>query len=225
MKQKLIFPFILQNLLWIPGMFLLIVFGRLSIKGRNNLRGLKGPLIFTSNHTSELDGILILSTLGLFSKYIPLVFVSREPTFYTPTLFKRILFLGNGGVFRALGAFPAIAGLRDYEKSLESHINFLKNSHRICIFPEGKIVHGGVMSNAKGGIGYLIHATNATVVPFKIDGAMELNWFSFFMMRHHISIKILPPVPASEFMLSSNTIGPEQCKETAKKILMMLYNA
>lgn len=213
------------DLLWLPGMFLLIFFARLKIVGRENLKSVKGPLLFASNHTGELDGILILSSFSLFSKFIPLVFVSREPSFYNRTLLKRILFLRDSMVFKALGAYPAKVGLKDYSKSLAEHSKLLQSNHRVCIFPEGKIVDHNAPPHAKGGIGFLVADTHATVVPYYVEGASNVNWGSFFSRQHSITVRILPPLLATELLEKTHHIQPpDQYKEIANIIINTIYN-
>lgn len=213
----------MQNLLWIPGFYLLILFGKIQISGKHNLAPLREKLIFTSNHASELDGILVLSTFFPFSRFMPMMFVSREQSFYKPTFFKRILFLGNGTVFRALGAYPAIVGLKDYSKSLTVHTEYLKQGGRVCIFPEGKIKSPGEKAEAKGGVGYLVYETDATVVPYRISGAEYLNWKSFFSRSHNIQVDILPPVRAQDLKSGLDGASPENFKFIAQKILSIIH--
>ncbi len=185
----------------------------------------EGPLIFASNHMSELDGILILAAFGVFSPLTPLIYVSREKSFYRQTLFKKFLFLGGGAVFRALGGYPAIVGLKDYSKSLAMHEDILKQGNRVCIFPEGKIPNPNEERPIKGGIGYLVCSAKAKVVPFRVCGGYDLNWKTFFGGKLNLSIEVLPPLDHDALIRGENLGSVDTYKNISRKILKVIYSA
>jgi long-chain acyl-CoA synthetase len=215
----------MQHAMWIPGRILLHVFGHLKITGREHLRGLSGPIIFAGNHMSELDGILILAAFGPFSRLTPLIYVSREKSFYKQTLFKKFLFLGGGAIFKALGAYPAIVGLKDYSKSLKVHEDILRRGNSICIFPEGKIISANEERPVKGGVGYLIHSTRATVVPFRVSGVHDLGWKTFFCGSLKMRVDVLPPLSAENLIDKDTPPSPETYKNISRRLLKVIYSA
>ena len=67
MTFKLNSPSLLQHFAWVP----LRIFGKLlcslEIKGINHLEKIKGNIILASNHSSELDPLMLVSALPYFS--------------------------------------------------------------------------------------------------------------------------------------------------------------
>jgi 1-acyl-sn-glycerol-3-phosphate acyltransferase len=170
-------PWLLQNLIWIPTRFFLYFFSHLRVTGLDNLKKIRGPVIFVSNHTSELDPILLPASLPFLSRFLPIFYVSREKTFYNQkVLLKRLLY--GGFFFEAWGAYQAFVGLRDYEESLKNHIKILNAGHSLMIFPEGKKSFDGQIhtSESKGGAKlivrsccYVIYVANTNIEEQKVQ--------------------------------------------------------
>src|SRR5712692_8791791 len=91
-----IIPSILQRLIWIPIRLLLAVFCSLEIKGIENIKDIKSNVIIASNHSSELDSVIIAASLPFFSRHLPLFFTSREKEFYKDMGWEKIIY---GGTF------------------------------------------------------------------------------------------------------------------------------
>src|SRR3989344_2976057 len=81
-KILYLFPLVLQTLIWIPTRLILKFFLRFKIQGLENLEGLKGPVIFAVNHSSEWDPVLVPAALPFLSSLGPTFFTSRERKFY-----------------------------------------------------------------------------------------------------------------------------------------------
>ncbi|HEY5232443.1 MAG TPA: hypothetical protein VIK35_02770, partial [Verrucomicrobiae bacterium] len=112
MRFYFISPLLLQKLIWIPTRSILWFFGRLEVRGLENLNGIKTPVIFAPNHPSELDPFLVPASLPFWSRFSPLFYTTREKSFYDTVGWRRHLF---GGLFINLwGGYPVSVGLRDY---------------------------------------------------------------------------------------------------------------
>jgi 1-acyl-sn-glycerol-3-phosphate acyltransferase len=192
MKFYFLSPLILQKLIWIPTNILLRGFGRLKIRGTENLEGLKGPVIFACNHTSETDPFFVPASLPFFSRFSPIFYTSRESKFYVNSGWRKYFY--GGTFFKAWGSYPVHVGLHDYEKSLAHHIDILRAGGSLCIFPEGRTTPDGNIQPAKGGVSYLAYVTGAPVVPVRIGGVFRFSFKDFLLGRRHLSIAYGKPM-------------------------------
>ena len=216
---KAIFPLVLQNLIWIPTQIILRFFGHFKVVGRENLRGLKGAVIFAGNHTSELDPILLPASFPWFSRFFPMFYVSREKTFYdTRKLLKHIFY---GGLFFELwGAYETHVGLHNYEISLNPHIKILKGGHSLSIFPEGKKSFDGIPHEGKGGVAFLSHITGAPIVPVAVSGAFKTRPRDFFSFKKHLTISFGKPIYSDELFAGKSLDDPHDYKLIVNEKIM-----
>ncbi len=137
------------------------VFFLLKIEGEKNLKN-EGPYLICPNHTSYLDGLLILSALP-FSVALKTYFLGDS------RFFERFL----------LKPFMKTAHLIPIElnfnlvDALKSCVFVLKNSKIICYFPEGQRSIDGEVKNFKKGIAILIKELNIPAMPVYIKGAFH----------------------------------------------------
>lgn len=180
-------------------------FFHLEINGKDNLKELNSPIIFAPNHTSELDVTAIPQILSFFSKFFPIYFVCNPPKEYVKSFGLRGYFYG-GKFFELLGGYPIFQGTGDYEKSLTHHLNLLKLKRNICIFPEGKRTRDGNINPARGGLGYLVYKTEATVIPIAINTFFGITKEDFWNRKRRVIINILKPIARNEFFPDANKI-------------------
>lgn len=134
---------------------------RLKVEGRENVPS-RGPYILYANHTSYLDGFLIVAGLPDYSK-------------------KDLFFLGfrhyfNASVIRnclKIGRIIPLDFSAHFSEALRSSYYVLKNNKNICVFPEGTRSFSGRIENFKKGFGILAKESKAVLVPVSIDGAFE----------------------------------------------------
>ncbi len=220
-KSYFIAPFIFQATIWrIIMRPFFYYFGRLQVSGLENLHGIKGPVIFAANHPSEIDAIILPLALPLWSRFMPLFYVVREPKYYQDPYFKWRRFLYLGWVFKLLGAFPIRSGAHDYALSLKNHVQILNDGGSICIFPEGVLSRGGVIGEAHGGVGYLALATGATVVPVYFGGMDTVSGKSFFSRTSSFRTLIGAPLTAVDVLPADlEPASIEACKTVAAAVL------
>lgn len=192
MKLYFLSPFILQKIIWIPTNIILRFFGRLHIKGLENLKGIKAPVMFACNHTNELDPFFVPASLSFFSTFSPIFYTSREKEFYVRCGWRKHFY--GGTFFKAWGSYPVYVGLHDYKKSLLNHIQILRDGGSLCIFPEGRTTPDGSIQPAKGGVAYLAHTTGAVIVPVRIGGVLHLSIKDFLLRRCRLSITYGKPM-------------------------------
>ena len=192
MKWYFLFPLILQKLIWVPTRFQLSFFGRLHIQGLENLKGVKGPVIFACNHAGELDPFFVPAALSFFSRFSPIFYATREKAFYDTSGWRQPFY--GGVLFKAIGGYPVYVGLHDYAKSMASHEGILADGGSLCVFPEGGITPDGHIQPAKGGVAYLAHTMEVPVVPVHIQGTYNLSAKDFFLRRRQLSVSFGTPV-------------------------------
>jgi 1-acyl-sn-glycerol-3-phosphate acyltransferase len=200
MKLYFLSPLILQKIIWIPTNIILRFFGRLEIRDIENLKGLASPVMFACNHTSELDPFFVPASLGFFSTFSPIFYTSREKEFYVRCGWRKHFY--GGTFFKAWGSYPVYVGLHDYEKSLQNHIQILRDKGSLYIFPEGRTTPDGSIQPAKGGVAYLAYTTGAVIVPVRIGGVFHLHLKDFLLRHCHLSITYGKPM---RFQSSTNT--------------------
>ena len=144
-QRLVVFP-----LTWLP-------YG-LRVTGRERLAGVKGPVLFASNHSLGLDNPLII-------KAIPSSWRRRLAIAGAAALWKNPVFwvinplLGNG--------FP-VAQSGAVRPSLENMGKILDNGWSVLIYPEGELTVGGPIKSFMNGTGMVAVEGRLPVVPMKL---------------------------------------------------------
>jgi 1-acyl-sn-glycerol-3-phosphate acyltransferase len=204
MEAYEIIPSILQRLIWIPMRLLLTVFCSLEIEGIENIKKIKSNMIIASNHSSELDPLIIAASLPFFSRHFPLFFISREKEFYKNIGWKKIIY--GGTFFKIWGAHQAYVGLKDYEQALRYHIKIIKSGKTVSIFPSGKRVLEGETVKARGGVSFLAKATKLPIMPILIQGAERISARDFFSAKRKIRVVFGKPIYAKDIFKNPESI-------------------
>jgi 1-acyl-sn-glycerol-3-phosphate acyltransferase len=136
----------------------------LTIDGRENLEGIKGPLLVIANHTSHFDTVIVLHTIpGRIRDRLAVV--AAADRMYR----ERIK-----GMLHSLryNAFPITRGggreALTYSQWLTSH------GWSLLIFPEGKRSRTGDLMPFRGGPAILALGQNIPVLPIYIKGASDI---------------------------------------------------
>lgn len=183
--------FVVFGLLYFP-------FVRLKVKGKENLSGIKSPIILAANHTSELDVTITPFVLSFFSTFYPVYFVTNSREKYKTFGWRSLIY--GGLFFNLLGGYAVYSGRKNYAIALEDHIRLLVKGRTIFIFPEGKRTSDGKMSKARGGLGYMVYVTGAKVVPVTIDSFYNLTAWEFFTFKRRVTITIGKPMYPKEII-------------------------
>ena len=136
------------------------------VEGRDNVPG-DGPLIVASNHLSVIDSFII-----------PLV-LPRHVTFIA----KAQYFEGTGAKGRfvswflsSLGHVPVQRGAqRGAMGALEQALEVLQDGGAFSIYPEGTRSKDGRLYRGRTGIGWLVLASGAQVLPLGISGTDRMQ--------------------------------------------------
>ncbi|MDZ7726351.1 MAG: lysophospholipid acyltransferase family protein [Candidatus Campbellbacteria bacterium] len=212
---------VIQYLVRLTSRPLFILFLRLEVRGTENIPK-DGQVIFATNHTSKFDPFLLQTSLPLFSRHIPLFFVTREKRFYTSGIIEKLLY--GGWFFRLIGGYPAYEGKKDYAYSLREHIKILESGRSTCIFPEGGLAKNGHEGKYRGGVGYLSYAANTPVLPVYIKGIENITFIKFLLRRRKVRIRIGEPLHFGyENNEENDQPGVFAFKDFARKVVEGIY--
>ncbi|MBW2997549.1 1-acyl-sn-glycerol-3-phosphate acyltransferase, partial [Candidatus Woesearchaeota archaeon] len=145
-----------------------------SVKGKENLKGLKGPVIFASNHQSHFDTPVIFMKLPLrFS--LKIAVAAWQEFFFTHDLkFKGFTFWLRYVLSTVTFNLYPLPQSRMARKSMEYTGYLLDKGWSILIFPEGTRSTTGKVSRFMQGIGMLAVEMQVPVVPVRIDGMLNI---------------------------------------------------
>ncbi len=147
---------LLQELLIAPLVWLCY---RVKVTGRENLRGLRGPVMFAPNHCLHWDNGIILTAIPLGWRWHLSVAAAADDIFGNPL---------NGFASAVLvNAFP-LAREGAIRRSLELLGARLDRDFSVLIYPEGKLTIGGPMQPFKSGTGLIAVEGGTPVVPMKL---------------------------------------------------------
>jgi long-chain acyl-CoA synthetase len=137
------------------------IFFRLRVKEIENLPE-SGPYIITPNHSSYLDGFMVIAALP--SKSFRDLYTIGLQQFFTGNLKE---------VFARVAHVIPIDPEAYLTKALQMASFILRNKRSLLIFPEGGRSYEGELMEFKKGVGILSVELNIPVVPAYIKGAFE----------------------------------------------------
>lgn len=149
------------------------LFCSIKTQGKENLKDLKNPLIFVSNHTSHFDTTVILSQLPFRFK-TNIAIATLEEFFQAKKPFKKlikIIFYNFGTIFLNLYMFPQTKG---FVKSIKYTGELIDKNYSILIFPEGERTLNNKMNPFKHGIGIIASNMKVPIIPIKLEGLFEI---------------------------------------------------
>ena len=171
------------------------------ISGRENLRGLHGPILVSSNHVTYLDIAWILPALParLRNRLATAMGGERLARMRRPShslnLFQR--FLERLRYFLASSLFnvfplPQESG---FLKSFAFAGDLADRGWSILVFPEGRTTDDGHMAPFRSGIGLLAKELNIPVVPIRLAGLFDLKQQNRIHARPgHVQVTIGRPI-------------------------------
>lgn len=208
-----VYPTWPQN--WFTTLFRLVVYYTLAwpatyllaaprIRGRENLRGLRGPVLVISNHVTYLDIAWVLPALHARFRHRLATAMRgerlaemRRPS-KDLSLFER--FMEHLRYFLALSLFnvfplPKQSG---FLHSFAFAGNLVDRGWNILVFPEGITTPTAEMAPFRSGIGLLSKQLNIPIVPMHLDGLYDLKQKErTFAWPGHVKVTIGAPVSFS----------------------------
>jgi len=152
----------------------------LRVRGKENLKNIKGPLVFAANHTSNLDTFVILQSLPVKIRFKVIALMSIEHHFrnffYRKGSWIRRIMEAYGFyllVNLAIGALP-LSRTHGFKQVLENTGRLMDRGYHILIFPEGGVSVDGSIKRFESGVGIIASDMSAPVVPVKIEGLYNI---------------------------------------------------
>lgn len=164
--------FVLQWFLFFP---LVRLFAHTHVKGTQNLRGIKGPVVFAPNHQSYFDAPVVLSAIP--SRFSTRTAVATWAEYFD---YKKGEWLANLYRWLALRFVTIVFNsfLLPHEKaprqSLEYIGELLDKGWSILYFPEGTRTPDGNLLPFMQGIGMIATKMKVPIVPVRIRGLFEV---------------------------------------------------
>jgi len=181
-----------------PSVFLL---GWPQVVGRQNLRGVQGPVLVICNHIGDVDPGFVLTTLPARIRHKLAIATGGEAleTLRTPPATRSFAGKAYDRVKWTLGVsllnlfpLPREAGFRDSFAYVGESVN---RGYSVLVFPEGRHTTDGKLVPFRAGIGLLANNLQIPIVPMRIDGLFELKQAGKkFTRPGQIKVKIGSPV-------------------------------
>jgi long-chain acyl-CoA synthetase len=171
------------------------------IRGREKLRGLRGPVLVVANHITYLDIAWVLPALParLRNRLATAMRGERLAEMRRPLkqmkLFER--FMERLRYYLALSLFnvfplPQYAG---FLKSFSFVGDLADRGWNILVFPEGVTSEDGKMVHFRSGIGLLAKQLNLPIIPMRLSGLIDLKQQNRILARPgHVQVTIGEPV-------------------------------
>ena len=159
----------------------IVLLGWPRIEGRENLRGVNGPLLVVSNHIGDVDAGFILTALPARYRHWLATATGGEPleALRTPPAGRALLFRIYDRAKWVLGVsllnlfpLPREAGFR---RSFAYAGEAVDRGYSVLVFPEGRHTTDGRMLPFRAGIGLLTANLGVPVLPMRIDGLFEVK--------------------------------------------------
>lgn len=212
---------IIQRIAWLPLRVLFAVFLNMEIRGIEHVKKLKSNIIFASNHTSEFDPLVIVSSLPFFSRHVPMIYVAREKGLYTRGGWRAKVY--GGLAFKLMAALPAYTGLQNYSKALRHHVDAIEHGRSVCIFPIGKHHGDHDIHQARGGVTFLAATTNTPIIPVRITGTENMSTNDFWKRRRKLRITFGEKIHPEELLhINNNYADKDYCEQVAKELMLKI---
>ena len=149
--------------------------------GRENLRGVKGPVLVISNHVIYLDVGFVLAALPMRLRHRLAVAMGgerlaemRRPPhewFFLRRWLHRMNYFLVVSLFNVF-PLPKQSGFRE---SFRFAGDLADRGWNLLVFPEGDLTPDGKLQPFRAGIGLLASNLKLPVVPMRVDGAYEIR--------------------------------------------------
>ncbi|HEV2616291.1 MAG TPA: AMP-binding protein, partial [Candidatus Acidoferrales bacterium] len=151
-----------------------------TVRGRENLRGVTGPVLVVANHVTYVDiGCVLAALPGKFRNRLATAMEAerlwgmRHPS-HDMNFFMRMVNRMNYFLVIALfNVFP-LPKQSGFRESFAFAGELADRGWSVLVFPEGARTKDGKLAAFRGGIGLLATKLNLPVVPVRIDGLWEL---------------------------------------------------
>lgn len=149
------------------------------IHGEENI--VDGPCLFVSNHQSYMDIPIIVSIAKSHLGFVAKKELAEVPLFGIWIKRTRSLFLDRENTREAI-------------KVILEGVNYLKEGHSLCIFPEGTRSKSNNVGSFKKGSLKLALKSGVPIVPVTIDGAYKILEENNRLRKAHVIVTVDKPI-------------------------------
>lgn len=149
------------------------------IHGEENI--VDGPCLFVSNHQSYMDIPIIVSIAKSHLGFVAKKELAEVPLFGIWIKRTRSLFLDRENTREAI-------------KVILEGVNYLKEGHSLCIFPEGTRSKSNNVGSFKKGSLKLALKSGVPIVPVTIDGAYKILEENNRLRKAHVIVIVDKPI-------------------------------
>src|SRR3989338_8973239 len=153
------------------------IFAGLEIYGRENLKNVKKPVIFSSNHGSYFDPPIISMSLTSFSKFHPIYYFSED------SLFKTTI----GKLAKVWGAFPGKLN-KGIDSGMRKTLELLWGGKSVIIFFEWCYKQEILARRVDKLIPLISKQSMRPIVPVFLYGAENLSWKKIFKFQKKVMV-------------------------------------
>jgi long-chain acyl-CoA synthetase len=161
-----------------PAMFLL---GWPGVTGRENLRGVRGPLLVVSNHVADVDVGFIQTALparirdrlatATGGEALELLRSPSPDRMWLTRIYSRVQWALAVALLN-LFPLPRQSGFR---KSFAYAGEAVDRGYSVLVFPEGRHTEDGKLLPFRTGVGMLANNLRIPILPMRIDGLFEIK--------------------------------------------------
>ena len=197
----LIFPF---------GKLYAYLFGKLRIKGKENLKKIKGGAVMISNHVHNFDAPI--NTCAAFP---------RLPVFTSiPANFENRVY---GPLVNMFGAIPTPMGIEQTKLFIHEVTKKVKNGRLVLIYPEGNLIYKNEeLQTFKKGAFHIAQNAMAPIIPTRISFLRIPKKNGKFKKR--VILNIGEPIYPSYYMLRRDSIDDFMEMSLAKMEALKVEN-
>src|SRR6185295_10414963 len=159
--------FVVYHVFFLP---LTVIMCRVRTIGVKKLTAVKPPVLFISNHVTDVDAALILSALPWRWRYRMAIAMAGE-TLREWRMEAKMKYALGAALFNVF-SLPRQSGFR---QSFAYAGEAVDRGFSILIFPEGTETRDGNLQPFKAGIGLLVSELNVPVVPIMLRGLFEVK--------------------------------------------------
>lgn len=176
---------------------------RVEVSGKENFHAAGKRVLIISNHTSFLDGVLLVA------------FFPEKVTFaISPIQARRWWIKPLLSLVRTFAINPA------HPIKTKTLIKDIRSGLKVVIFPEGRLTETGSLMKIYEGPGMIADKSDAMILPVRIDGAQHSI---FSRLRGKLRIKLFPKITITilepvKFEIDSKLQGRERRVEASKKL-------
>ena len=171
---------ITQRILWIITLACMKIFCNFYVSGKENLKGIRRPLMIVANHRSYWDALILGALLPFSSRNFPVGFIADDGLFSKP-LFK--FFFAGFGVFPANRGKGLDISLRDFRKTLAEN-------RTVIIFPYGRRIYGDhkEFGIGRGAATLVQEFGNLTILPVFLRTTPGLSLKKFLFGKNEMGV-------------------------------------